>query len=82
LQFDLLQELNYCGDVPCIIKEGMSEEEQRTYIENTALARRNLTKEQKEEIARRQIARGISSEDASKNVGMSRRWVNDVQKKC
>ena len=75
-RLSILKELGFSGGVPCIVKKNMTIEEQRTFIENCSLGRRNLTKETKIEIAQRQVARGISQNDVAKILGISQQTVS------
>ena len=65
------------GNVVCIDRGRLSVKDQRTEIENASLRRRNLSREQKIEIARRQIARGVPQSEVAKTVGMSQQWVSN-----
>lgn len=75
----LFRELGYAGKIECIIKDLVTAwpiEQQRTYIENTALARRNLSRDAKEQIAMRQVARGVKQADVARTLGMTQPWVS------
>lgn len=73
-RLQILRELGIAGKWPCIVEKFMPLEQQRTYIENCSLSRRNLSKDQKAEIAKRQVARGVTTREVEKAVGMSHGW--------
>lgn len=75
----IMRSIDFSGAVPCIIKgltKEWSAEKQRTYIENCSLGRRNLSREAKIEIAKRQVARGVTQGEVKKTIGMSRQWIS------
>jgi len=78
----ILQDMNYTDYVPCIVKD-LSNEEQEEYIIKNQLSRRNLTMEQKKEIARKLISMGKKVVDVAGDLGVSAGFVSthtkDVQ---
>jgi len=68
------------GSIYCINRGKLSIDEQRTEIENASLRRRNLSYDQKAEIARRQVGRGVKQKDIAENLGVSRQWVSKQTK--
>ena len=83
-RFEIMNEdLGYVGDVPCIVLGAVmdyTKEEQRTYMENCSLGRRNLTKEQKAEIAKHRIARGIPQSEVAELLGIDQATVSRATK--